>query len=115
MTNEKFTSEIKTLEKFFVVHCKDKHKNQNDFKILLNYNDTKLDVNCELCAECQELITYAFTHIKACPHDPKPRCRRCPEPCYEKAQWKKIAKLMRYSGMKLGFLKVKEKIKKILS
>jgi hypothetical protein len=53
------------------------------------------------------LIDYSIQRLQNCEHDPKPRCRKCPEPCYDKLQWKKVAKVMRYSGIKLGLLNIK--------
>ena len=67
-----------------------------------------------LCAECRELFLYAHERLQACPHEEKPRCRVCKNPCYERTYWKKMAKMMRYSGMRLGFLKLKEKLKATL-
>ena len=106
-TNMKFTSEAKILKKFFELHCHDKHQNQASYTKELIYNNEKITLNLELCDECKELISYSLDRLSKCPHDPKPRCRKCPDPCYDKPQWKKVAKLMRYSGIRLGFIKVK--------
>jgi len=107
MTIEKFNSEAQILKKFFELHCKNKHTNQQSYNTKLTYNNTTTNIELCLCEECKNLIDYSFERLKECPHDPKPRCRTCPNPCYEKAQWKQVAKLMRYSGIKLGILKVK--------
>jgi len=107
MTTEKFTAEAQTLKKFFQIHCKDKHTGQTNHCKKLHYKDEDIYVELELCSECIELIHYSFDRLLECPHDPKPRCRTCPNPCYSKTEWKKVAKLMRYSGIKLGLLKVK--------
>ena len=107
MTTEKFTSEAKTLKKFFELHCHDKHTNLSNHCKQVDYNGTKINIELELCSECLSLIHYSFDRLSECPHDPKPRCRKCPNPCYSKDEWKKVAKLMRYSGIKLGFIKVK--------
>jgi len=108
MTTEKFTGEVKILKKFFELHCKDKHTNQQVVNKQLIYNNTNIDIELNLCDECLELINYSFDRLKECPHDPKPMCRSCPNPCYEKPQWKKVARLMRYSGMRLGMLKIRK-------
>jgi hypothetical protein len=108
MTTEKFTSEVQTLKKFFELHCKDKHTNQIDQCKQLDYNNTMVDIKLELCSECIQLIQYSFDRLIECPHDPKPRCRTCPTPCYSKDKWKRVAKLMKYSGIQLGLSKIKK-------
>ena len=108
MTNEKFISEVETLKKFFTIHCKDKHTNQKSYVKNLHYKNQTYDVDFHLCDECQTLINYSIQRLQECPHEIKPRCRTCPNPCYEKTQWKKLAKLMRYSGIRLGILKIRK-------
>jgi hypothetical protein len=108
MTSEKFISETKTLKKFFTIYCKDKHTHQNSYVKNLHYKNESFNVNFHLCDECKELINYSITKLEECPHKIKPRCRTCPNPCYEKSEWKKLAKLMRYSGIQLGILKIKK-------
>jgi hypothetical protein len=111
MQTDKFKSEVQTLKKFFELHCNDKHTDQKNHCKQLFYNDEKINVDLELCTECIELIDYSFDRLVECPHDPKPRCRTCPNPCYEKKEWKKVAKLMKYSGIQLGILKIKRFLK----
>ncbi|MEA3353904.1 MAG: nitrous oxide-stimulated promoter family protein [Campylobacterota bacterium] len=107
MTNEKFTSEAQTLKKFFSIYCKDKHTDQVPFASHLKYKNFTYNIELELCQECKELIEYSFHRLQACPHDIKPKCRTCKAPCYDKSQWKKLAKLMRYGGIQLGIIKIK--------
>ena len=111
MKTEKFTSETQTLKKFFEIHCKDKHKNQISYFKQLEYNNCIIKVDLELCEECKNLLQYSFDRLIECPHEIKPRCRTCPTPCYEKQEWKKVAKLMRYSGIHLGLTKIKKFLK----
>jgi len=108
MQNDKFKGEVQTLKKFFELHCHDKHQNQKNHCKQLLYNDEKINVDLNLCSECIELIHYSFDRLLECPHDPKPMCRTCPNPCYSKDEWKKVAKLMRYSGIQLGLVKIKK-------
>jgi len=108
MQNDKFKSEVELLKKFFELHCKNKHTNQTNHCKQLTYNYEKINVELELCQECIELIHYSFDRLIECPHDPKPRCRTCKNPCYSKEEWKKVAKLMMYSGIHLGLSKLKK-------
>ena len=108
MKTDKFEGEVKILKKFFELHCHDNHNNLKHHCKQLTYNNKKITIDLELCDNCIELIHYSFDRLLECPHDPKPRCRTCPNPCYEKSEWKKVAKLMKYSGIQLGILKIKK-------
>jgi len=113
VTFEKFSNEIDTLKKFFPIYCNDKHKGQFEKEYKVTYLDKEIDFKVSLCNECHELLSYAILRLKECPHEIKPRCRKCPNPCYEKEKFKQMAKMMRYSGMKLGLTKAAKKIKNI--
>jgi len=108
MTIEKFESEIETLKKFFVTYCHNRHQNQQEYYRILQYNDKDFEISLKLCNECSDLLNYAYDRLLECPHEIKPRCRTCPSPCYEKDKWKQTAKLMMYSGMKLGLTKIRK-------
>lgn len=108
MTEEKFQGELQTLEKFFTLNCADKHTNQSLKEYKLEYKNSYHEFTLELCDECHKLISYSHQRLQECPHEIKPRCRKCPNPCYEKKEWKALAKLMRYSGLKLGLIKIKK-------
>jgi hypothetical protein len=108
MDIEKYKGEVATLKKFFEIYCNDEHTNQTDHCKQLNYKDTKINVELHLCTSCIKLIDYSFDRLSECPHNPKPRCRTCKTPCYSKEEWKKVPKLMRYSGIKLGLLRIKK-------
>lgn len=111
----KLKEEIKTLKKFFEIYCHKKHKNQENKTFYLNYKNENIQISVNLCKECQTLIDYSFKRLLECPHEEKPRCRNCPKPCYEKKQWKEVAKIMRYSGMFLGLNRINKKFKNLFS
>jgi hypothetical protein len=108
MTEEKFQNEVLILEKFFTKFCEEKHRERFKKEYQLKYKQTDITFCVHLCNECHKLISYSFERLLECPHEIKPRCRKCPTPCYEKPQWKEVAKIMRYSGFQLGVLKVKK-------
>lgn len=114
MTKDKFIYEVTTVTKFIQIYCDDKHccEAKTKRELALDYKDEAGVVNVEfnLCKECEEMILYAYERLKSCPHIQKPRCHKCPHPCYELEIWKKMAKMMRYSGMKLGLNKIKRLI-----
>lgn len=113
MTRQKFYTEVETLEKFFTKYCNDKHHKQYEKTYTLEYKGDTVSYSIKLCDECHTLIKYSFNRLLQCPHKIKPRCRKCPNPCYEKKEWKQLAKLMRYSGLQFGLIKIKNSIKKI--
>jgi hypothetical protein len=113
MTIEKFITEINTLKTFYSKYCHDKHTHQNNISKQLKYKDECHVIDLSLCLTCMELIDYSFDRLIECPHEIKPRCRKCLNPCYEKTKWKRVAKLMRYSGIQLGILKIKNYLHKI--
>jgi len=115
MTTEKFEIEIQTLKKFFELYCKNKHENLIKKDIILTYKDKEFDLNLELCEDCHKAINYSFERLQECPHEIKPRCRQCPNPCYDKEHWKNAAKVMKYSGVRLGLTKAKQKLKSLFT
>jgi len=118
MTREKFLKDIKVLASFAQYYCAGNHapspKSETGFRLVYRGESYDEELKICLCAECRELFLYAHERLQACPHEEKPRCRACKNPCYERTYWKKMAKMMRYSGMRLGFLKLKEKLKATL-
>lgn len=112
MNTKKFYDEIETLDKFFNTFCKEHHENQNNHHIKIEYKNSLKSKEIFLCDECYKLISYSIEKLKECPHEEKPRCRKCPNPCYEKQQWKALSKIMRYSGIKL---EITTKLKKIFN
>jgi hypothetical protein len=108
MTEEKFKSEVETLKKFFEIYCTKKHENQTAFTKYFEYKNLKFDETLTLCEECKTLINYSFERLNECPHEIKPKCRSCKDPCYEKSKYKAVAKVMKYSGIQLGLSKIKK-------
>jgi len=111
MTEEKFIGEVETLKKFFTIYCKGKYHIQCDQNQTLEYKDGKWDIELNLCKDCYSLMNYSIDKLQTCPHDIKPRCRTCPAPCYDKKEWKALARLMAYSGLQLGLGKIKKLFK----
>ena len=110
MTTEKFEIEINTLKTFLELYCKDKHELQETKNITLNYKSNSFNLETNLCEDCQKAIDYSFIKLQNCPHEIKPRCRKCPNPCYEKQNWKETARVMKYSAIKLSLGKIKSRV-----
>ena len=101
MQVEKFQKELDDLERFFSLYCKENHQNLILRSYDLNYNEKRYKSEIYLCDTCHELLTYSHKKLMACPHEPKPKCRTCKAPCYDKKEWKELAKVMRYGAIKL--------------
>jgi len=114
MRVEDFERELDTLKRMFPVYCRDKHSGQFKRPYTVSYGGKLFHFEVELCQRCHELFSYALERLTQCPHDPKPRCRKCPSPCYERDKYAQMARIMRYAGVKLGLSKVKEGLKRLL-
>jgi len=111
---EDFERELNTLRRMFPVYCHDKHTGQFLKTYEVPYGGKVFRFEIGLCGECHSLFAYAVERLTQCPHDPKPRCRKCPDPCYERDKYAQMARIMRYAGVKLGLSKVKRKFKGLL-
>lgn len=114
MTEEKFIDDSKTVLKFIQCYCDNEHfktsKNKNSIKLNYNNKDLHEEIHYGLCEKCAETFHYSYVKLQECVHDDKPSCRKCPRPCYDKAEWKLLAKIMRYSGLRLGISKIRKKL-----
>ena len=115
MRDEKFIYDTRTALKFIQIYCDNEHKEAKKEKGLesLVYKEKKLNINVAyyLCSECKKTFLLCYHKLQECPWEEKPNCRKCPKPCYERADWKHVAKIMKYSGMKLGLTKLKKLFK----
>jgi len=111
LSEDKFIKDTQTVLKFIQLYCNEKHKNiaKENGVHHLNYKNKNLltDVTYHLCEECTDTFVYSYKALQECPHEKKPSCRKCPAPCYDRPRWKKLASIMKYSGMKLGLTKIK--------
>ena len=114
MTFETYRREVTTLTTFVTHFCNDKHCDlpREARTIGVRYGtETAEPIETMLCDGCAETVAYGIARLQGCPHDEKPKCRKCSDPCYERPMWKRVAAIMRYSGMKLGLTKVRKKIR----
>ncbi|ASM40087.1 nitrous oxide-stimulated promoter family protein [Campylobacter sp. RM12327] len=114
MSNDKFIEQISTAVKFIQIYCDDKHKNEvkNAKELSLIYKNENLhtSIKYNLCKECEELVLYVYQRLQNCPHEEKPKCRKCPKTCYERDKYKQMRNIMVSSGTKLGLTKLAQKI-----
>lgn len=55
-----------------------------------------------LCADCQELLDYAFARLERCPHgEDKPACADCSIHCYKPALRQRVRQVMRCAGPRM--------------
>lgn len=108
MTTQKFETELQTLQKFFPLYCDHKHTNLYEKYYTVEYKKEIFSFHTNLCHECHTLLEYSLQRLQECPHEIKPRCRKCLNPCYGQKEWKNLAKLMRYSAVQIGLDKIKK-------
>lgn len=111
MIRVKLQKDSQTLHRFIQLHCTKEHKDveKKNGSLHVHFEGTLLEeLPYALCDECETLLHYAYDRLQNCPHEPKPSCRNCPSPCYEKPMWKKMAHIMMYSGMRLGLTKMRK-------
>ncbi|MCK9162194.1 MAG: hypothetical protein GX118_07595 [Arcobacter butzleri] len=107
MTLEKFEQEVLTLKKFFETYCIGKGYECKERNIKTSYKNKEFEFKFFICDKSYELVLYAIDRLLECPHEEKPKCRTCPAPCYEKQKYKEVARVMKYSGIRLGLSKIK--------
>jgi Nitrous oxide-stimulated promoter len=99
-TKEK--SDIRTLIRFVAIYCREKHEGAKDPFLLKQLDIRRIEKKeILLCQDCKRLLTYGIGMRLACPHDPKPMCKKCESQCYKGAYKKKIKEIMKFSGMHL--------------
>lgn len=77
--------EWKTVQAMIRVYCRDLHGSRK-----------------VLCAECEELRSYAERRLEKCPFaEEKPTCVKCPVHCYEAAMRERVRQVMRYAGPRM--------------
>jgi predicted amidophosphoribosyltransferase len=52
-----------------------------------------------ICPACQNLLDYALGRLVNCPRQPKPKCKDCPQSCYDEDYRRRMREVMRFSGM----------------
>jgi hypothetical protein len=112
--SQEFETDLQVLQNFFPVYCHDKHNHQIEKDYTLKYNMKEYKFKTSLCEECHALLAYSLQRLQECPHNIKPKCRKCHSPCYNKSSWKALANLMKYSGIKLGYIEIKNKLTNLL-
>jgi hypothetical protein len=95
-------SDIRTLIRFVAIHCREQHE-EAKAPFSLKQLDIKQIEKKEvlLCHECRRLLAYGIGMRLACPHDPKPMCKKCESQCYKGEYKTKIREIMKFSGMYL--------------
>ena len=90
--------ERKTVEAMIDLYCEKHHAPTNQVR------DRQTRSEGIRCAECQELLQYAFERLDRCPfQERKTTCGKCPVHCYRPALREKIRIVMRYAGPRMLF------------
>ncbi len=100
--SSKERSDIRTLMRFVAIYCREHHGGEK-LPFSMKRLDTGLIDKKEVlvCPECKKLLAYGIGMRMACPHDPKPMCKKCENQCYKGECKTKIKEIMKFSGMYL--------------
>lgn len=99
---KKEKKDIKVLGQFVEIYCRFHHESERTrFTSKTPRLEGLFEESLELCTECMRLLRYALGMRLCCPHDPKPMCKKCPDPCYKPEYREKIREVMKFSGMHL--------------
>ena len=83
--SKRMQREAKTVELMIRRYCRDKKHSEHP-----------------LCAECEELLAYAYKRLSNCPfQENKTTCGKCPVHCYKSGMRQKIQEVMRYVGPRM--------------
>jgi len=93
--------DIRTLARFLSVYCRSHHQERTPFEFKAPGFEDLFETLPELCPDCAKLLRYGVSMRLRCPHEPKPMCKKCPNPCYGPEYREKIRSVMRFSGMYL--------------
>lgn len=82
--HSRMTRECNTIAVMVTLYCRNQHAGDG------------------LCAECRELLDYAWERLKKCPfQEGKTTCAKCAVHCYKPVMREKIRVVMRYSGPRM--------------
>jgi hypothetical protein len=93
--------DIRTLTRFVALYCRSNHRERTPFDLKAPGFEGLFETPPELCPECARLLKYGLTMRLRCLHEPKPMCKKCPDPCYGPEYREKIREVMRFSGLHL--------------
>jgi hypothetical protein len=99
---EAIERDVKVLEEFIVLYCRDHHVRNMGTGSVSAVQETVPVPSSSLCPDCQALLDYARLRRSECPYDPKPACRSCRTHCYQPSQRARIREVMRYSGIRVA-------------
>ncbi len=91
--------DMRTLARFVTLFCRFHHTERTPFDFNIPGLEGLLDTGIEVCRECAKLLKYGLTMRLRCPREPKPMCKKCPDPCYKPGYRETIREVMRFSGM----------------
>lgn len=99
--DKKKAKDIRILGNFVHVYCHQNHKSsrRSPFELVDERLEPVLGQSgIEVCENCCRLLNHGIAKLLQCPFDPKPACRKCPDPCYSAEYRREVKKVMRFSG-----------------
>src|SRR5450759_2622255 len=83
--------DLRMLATFVSVYCRGNKHSPREVLTLKNIDTSELsDKLLYLCPACSKLLHHGLVKRSHCQQNPKPACKDCPTPCYDKAYRIKI-------------------------
>jgi hypothetical protein len=98
--SQKEKRDIQVLIRFVHIFCREKHgeNSKKPFSPLFEEIAGLIENDIQLCESCSELLSYGMRKRFRCPHNPKPMCKKCHTPCYNRTYRERVREVMRFSG-----------------
>ena len=101
---KKLRKDILILAQFVQCRCRARHCGREAVPVAAKGTTLSpwiSDLNLNLCSECRSLFLHGAAKRVLCPYDPKPRCKKCPTPCYRPGYRETVRAVMRDSGLRM--------------
>jgi len=95
--------DLRMLIRFIEIYCTAHHRTADKTPVRLKHLDPDAIAGrlVRLCPRCARLCMHALTKRTACPLNPKPSCKHCPQHCYHPTYRAQIREVMRFAGPRI--------------
>jgi Nitrous oxide-stimulated promoter len=100
--SSKERSDLRMLIRFVGICCREHHEGEKAPFSLKQLDIRQIEKKeVPVCSDCRKLLAYGIGMRLACPHEPKPMCKKCESQCYKGEYKREIREIMKFSGMYL--------------
>jgi hypothetical protein len=101
--NRAISKDILILGQFVRLYCQTRHAGCETLPVTVKGTLAPWinGLDLKLCSECRGLFLHGAAKRVLCPYAPKPRCKKCPTPCYRPGHREAMRAVMRDSGRRM--------------